>query len=115
LAHALNAAESVPKKDAPGRGDPVGKALGVKDARGRALNCPVLIVTPCCFRQLWNALSAADVGVVLAALVLEVAPALLLLLPPQPVSTTAAASAASVPRMSARRMGDRRRIVPPFM
>jgi hypothetical protein len=114
----LNAAESRPAKDERGNGDPVGKAVGLKDARGRALNCPGFIVTPCCFRHVWNALSAADVGVVLAALAVEVAPALLLLLPllpPQPVSTSAAASAASVPRTSARWMRDRRRMIPPFM
>jgi len=109
LAHALNAAESRPAKDGRGRGDLVGKALGEKDACGRALNCPGLTVTPCCFRHAWNALSLADAVAVPAALAVEVAPALLLL-PPQPASTSAAASAGS-----AAPMRNRRRVEPPFM
>src|ERR1700685_1315269 len=78
LAHALNAAESaadkVPVKDGRGRGDPLGKAVGrapgekeapgEKDPCGRAPNSPGLTVTPCCFRQVSNALSAADAVVV---------------------------------------------------
>jgi len=115
LAHALNAAESRapkdPVKDGRGRGDLVGNALGEKDPRGRPANCPGLIVTPCCFRHVWNALSLADV----VALALEVAAALLLLLLllpllPQPVSTSVAASTGSAPRTSSRRS-----VVPPFM
>jgi hypothetical protein len=112
LAHALNAAESRapkdPVKDGRGRGDLVGNALGEKDPRGRPANCPGLIVTPCCFRHVWNALSFADV----VALALEVAAALLVLplLPPQPVSTSVAASTGSAPRTR-----NRRSVVPPFM
>jgi hypothetical protein len=105
LAHALNAAESAaakdPVKDGRGRGDLVGNALGEKDPRGRPANCPGLIVTPCCFRHDWNALSLAEVAAVLVALALEVAAALLLLLPllpPQPVRTSVAASTGSAPR-----------------
>jgi hypothetical protein len=83
----------------------------VKDARGRALNCPGLIVTPCCFRHVWNALSPADVRAVLAALAVAAAPVLLLLvLLPQPASTRAAASTGSAPRMR-----NRQRAVPRFM
>jgi hypothetical protein len=90
----LNAAESRPDKDGRGRGDLVGKALGGKDARGRAPNCPGLIVTPCCFRHDWNALSLADV----AALAVEVlAVEVLPLLPPQPASISVATSTGSTP------------------
>src|SRR5580693_4489676 len=112
LAHALNAAESLaakdPVKDGRGRGDLVGNALGEKDPRGRAPNCPGLTVTPCCFRHVWNALSFADV----VALALEVAAALLLLslLPPQPVSTSVAARTVRAPPTP-----NRRSVVPPFM
>jgi hypothetical protein len=116
LAHALNAAESLaakePVKDGRGRGDLVGKALGEKEGRGRAPNCPGLIVTPCCFRHVWNALSLADVAAVPVALALEVAAALplLLLLPPHPVSTSVAASTDRVPLTP-----NRRSVVLPFM
>ncbi len=110
LAHALNAAESRLEIDGRGRGDLVGKAVGVKDARGRAPNCPGLIVTPCCFRQAWNALSLADAVAVALALVVDVAPALLLPLPPQPASISVTTSTGSAPRMR-----NRRRVVPPFM
>jgi len=109
LAHALNAAESRPEMDGRGRGDLVGKAVGVKDARGRAPNCPGLIVTPCCFRHAWNALSLADAPAVLAALAVDVAPASLLPLLPQPASISIATSTGSAPRRN------RRRVVPPFM
>ena len=69
--HALNAAElaPVPPPGKPLRKPPLGKAVGnavpdgnargekdapgEKDARG-------VIFTPCCFRQVWNALSPAD-------------------------------------------------------
>jgi hypothetical protein len=103
LAHALNAVESVPEKEPEkegrGRGDPVGNAVGVKDARGRAPNCPGLIVTPCCFRHVWNALSLADAVEVLLALALEVAAALLPPVPPpQPASISVAANTGSAPR-----------------
>ena len=87
----MNAAESLaePLKDPRGNGDPdgngdlVGKAVGrvpgEKDAPGRPPNSPGLIVTPCCFRQVWNALSFADAVVLALALglVVEPAPALL--------------------------------------
>jgi hypothetical protein len=70
-----------------------------------------LIVTPCCFRHVWNALSPAGAAVLLP-LALEVAPALLLLLllPPQPASTSVAASTGSAPQMT-----NRRSVIPPFM
>lgn len=97
LAHALNAAEPVPEKDGRERGDPVGRAVGVKDARGRPLNCPGLILTPCCFRHVWNALSPA--GAVPVPVALEVAPALGLglavLVGSVPLPAQAVASAAS--------------------
>jgi len=40
LPQSLNAAEFVPAKDAPGRGDPVGRALGEMDPVGRAPDGP---------------------------------------------------------------------------
>src|ERR1700691_624583 len=107
LAHALNAAESapdkVPVKDGCGRGDPLGKAVGKsvgrapgeKDPCGRAPNSPGLTVTPCCFRQVSNALSAADVVAVGLAVAAAAAAALLPLLPPQPASASVAASASA--------------------
>src|SRR5580693_2719267 len=99
LAHALNAADSaadaVPVKDGRGRGDPLGKAVGKsvgrapgeKDPRGRPPNSPGLIVTPCCFRQVWNALSPADA--VAVGLSVPAAAALPLLLPPHAASASA--------------------------
>jgi hypothetical protein len=100
LAHALNAAEFAPAKDAPGRGDPVGKARGeddpvgrapgVKDPVGRPRNSPGVILTPCCFRHVWKTLrDAVALGEALAADVLAALP------PPQPARTNAPATAGS--------------------
>jgi hypothetical protein len=107
LAQALNATEFWAPKDAPGRGDlvgraPVGTAPGEKDPVGRAPGCPCpgVTFTPCCFRHVWNALSPAD-----AVALLDAPPAAALpLLPPQPASSSAPASAGSAPRMRVSRI-----------
>ena len=92
--HALNAAELAPVRAPPkpplgkavGNALPDGNARGEKDAPGeKDPRARGVIFTPCCFRQVWNALSPAD----WVALALLLALGLLDAVPPPPQPTRA--------------------------
>ena len=93
--HALNAAEFAPPDAKPRPpGKPLGKAVGmpVPDGRGRGENdARGVIFMPCCFRQVWNALSPAD----WVALLLTLLDAALL---PQPAMARHATTTGSAQR-----------------
>ena len=94
FSHALNAAEFAPLLAKPPLGKAVGNVLGkpLPEGNGRGeKDAPGLIFTPCCFRQVWNALSPAEAVALLLALALVV-----VVPPPQPARarhTTTAGSA----------------------
>ena len=99
--HALNAAElAPPARLAKPLGKAVGKAVGkpLRVANGRGeKDAPGLTFTPCCFRQVWNALSPAD-WVALPVAVLLAAALLAAVLLPQPARARHATTAGSAQR-----------------